>query len=177
LGDVDSHAEINAAILRYLDEVKTTNLQGFCFYLLSADPDSAEASSAWFQSTDDPLPVVDEFSRVLQSIQKSSKSRKEKPISHYVLLPMTSRRNATQDWMNLAPFALSLRPVVGFSPSEARLAEQVSIIADEMSIPPTIDDMLIEAGCEVRRFEGTQEELLLAASELAASTLSGDSNA
>jgi hypothetical protein len=46
-----------------------------------------------------------------------------------------------------------------------------------MSIPSTIDDMLIEAGCEVRRFEGNQEELLLAASELAASTLSGDSNA
>jgi hypothetical protein len=177
LGEVDSHAEINAAILRYLEDEKTKNLQSFCFYLLSADPDSAEASSAWFRAPDDPIPVVDEFSRVLQSIQKSSKSRKEKPISHYVLLPMTSRRNATQDWMNLAPFALSLRPVVGFSPSEARLAEQVTIIADKMSIPPTIDDMLIEAGCEVRRFEGNQEELLVAASELAASTLSGDSNA
>ena len=177
LGEVDSHAEINAAILRYLEDEKTKNLQSFCFYLLSADPDSTEASSAWFRAPDDPIPVVDEFSRVLQSIQKSSKSRKEKPISHYVLLPMTSRRNATQDWMNLAPFALSLRPVVGFSPSEARLAEQVTIIADKMSIPPTIDDMLIEAGCEVRRFEGNQEELLVAASELAASTLSGDSNA
>jgi len=173
----DSNAEINTAILRFLDESKNINLQGFCFYLLTAEADSTEASSAWFQSADKPHPIVDDFLRVLQSIQKSSKSRKNKPIAHYVLLPMTSRRNATQDWMNLAPFALSLRPVVGFSPSEARLAEQVSIIADEMSIPPTIDDMLIEAGCEVRRFEGNEEELLVAASELAASTLSGESNA
>ncbi len=177
LGAVDSHAEINAAILRSLDDVTNATLQGFCFYTLSADGDSAEASSAWFQTPEHPLPVVDEFSRVLHSMQKSSKRKNQKPISHYVLLPMTSKRNATQDWMNLAPFALSLRPVVGFSPSEARFAEQVSIIADEMSIPPTVEDMLIEAGCEVRRFEGDHDELLLAASELAASTLSGDPNA
>ena len=95
-----------------------------------------------------------------------------KIISHYVLLPMTNERNIAQDWVDVGPFALAVKPVVGFSVGEAQFAERVTIIGSETDIPATVDDQLRNVGCDVNRFRmADASELLVMAAELASKNL------
>ena len=173
----DPHVEENSAIVRFLQsEGRRSNIRSFSFYLLTADPQNDEAEAAWFPSAEEPLPVVEAVERILKSKKTSKTQFTKKHLSHYVLLPKSTHRNVSDDWVNIAPFVLAVRPVIGFSPLEAQLAQRVSIIADEMSIPTSVEEMLIDSGCEVMRYEEIGEELLLAASELADTTLVGESH-
>jgi len=96
----------------------------------------------------------------------------KKIISHYVLLPMSNHRNLTQDWVNVGPFALAVKPVVGFSVGEAQFAERVTIIGHETDIPAAIEDQLRSAGCDVNRLRmADASELLVMAAELASKNL------
>ena len=96
----------------------------------------------------------------------------KKVIAHYVLLPMTDQRNIAQDWVDVGPFALAVKPVVGFSVEEARLAERVTIIGSETDISAAIENQLRNAGCEVNRFQmADASELLVMAAELASKNL------
>ncbi|MEA1977894.1 MAG: hypothetical protein U9N80_08330, partial [Chloroflexota bacterium] len=99
-------------------------------------------------------------------------SSQKKIISHYVLLPMTNLRNIAQDWVDVGPFALAVKPVVGFSAGEAQFAERVTIIGSETDIPAAIEDQLSSAGCDVNRFQmADASEMLVMAAELASKNL------
>ncbi len=99
-------------------------------------------------------------------------SCQKKIIAHYVLLPMTNLRNIAQDWVDVGPFALAVKPVVGFSVREAQFAERVTIIGSETDIPAAIEDQLSNAGCDVNRFQmADASELLVMAAELASKNL------
>ncbi len=99
-------------------------------------------------------------------------SSHKKFISHYVLLPMTNLRNIAQDWVDVGPFALAVKPVVGFSAGEAQFAERVTIIGSETDISTAIEDQLSSAGCDVNRFQmADASELLVMAAELASKNL------
>lgn len=103
---------------------------------------------------------------------RTSDSIHKKIIAHYVLLPMTNQRNIAQDWVDVGPFALAVKPVVGFSAGEAQFAERVTVIGSETDIPAAIDDQLRNAGCEVNRFRmADASELLVMAAELASKNL------
>ena len=102
----------------------------------------------------------------------STNSTLKKIISHYVLLPMTNQRNVAQDWVDVGPFALAVKPVVGFSAGEAQFAERVTIIGGEADIPAATEDQLRSAGCDVNRFHmADASELLVMAAELASKNL------
>jgi hypothetical protein len=102
----------------------------------------------------------------------STNSTRKKIISHYVLLPMTNQRNIAQDWVDVGPFALAVKPVVGFSVREAQFAERVTIIGSETDIPAAVENQLRSAGCDVNRFRlADASELLVMAAELASKKL------
>lgn len=51
---------------------------------------------------------------------------------------------------------LALKPVIGFSPREARMAKHVTIFADSEAIPLKVEEELRSAGCIVERFSADQ---------------------
>ncbi|MCK5053362.1 MAG: hypothetical protein KAR65_03740 [Anaerolineales bacterium] len=130
----------------------------------------------WETSIEQPTPSE----RIKAKVKKlftaeetsTTNSNHKKVISHYVLLPMTNQRNTAQDWVDVGPFALAVKPVVGFSVREAQFAERVTIIGSEKDIPATIESQLRRAGCDVNRFRmADASELLVMAAELASNNL------
>lgn len=73
-----------------------------------------------------------------------------KTVSHYLLLPAEEGR-AIPAWRRATAFALTHRPVVGFSPREAAMAEQVTIAAGPEVISSEVEERLRTAGCRVQR--------------------------
>ncbi len=161
----NSYVETQRGILRMIQENEMPDaVQNFCFYLLSSDPAHPDKDSVWFHSPGNPTNTTQQIFSVNSSSTKVPVAHKvSKPIAHYVMLPARSGRDIAQDWSNLAPFALAVKPVIGFSVQEAMLARRVSLIGDEESIPNSIEVILREADCEVHRFNDSNGEALLRA--------------
>lgn len=86
------------------------------------------------------------------------------PIHHYLLLP--SFEWGVSEWHldAIKPFVRKYRPTIGFSLTEATLAETVTVIATENEIHESTLDQLRQSGCRVERIEacGTSLATLLA---------------
>ncbi|MEA1976331.1 MAG: hypothetical protein U9N80_00355, partial [Chloroflexota bacterium] len=157
----DGHTRIDSnllgitEILSYVrcDELPTMALN------LALDPHTVAEGlqDSWDAILEKPSPStrikakVKKLFAVEETIHTASSHKKI--ISHYVLLPMTNLRNIAQDWVDVGPFALAVKPVVGFSAGEAQFAERVTIIGSETDIPAAIEDQLSSAGCDVNRFQ------------------------
>jgi len=93
-----------------------------------------------------------EWDEVIQpstEIQKTS----EKPLSHYVLLPLYAWGAGEWDLELIQPLLDHNHPTVGFSLTEARLASRVTVIGGEGAISPGAIDMLRNSGCIVERIQ------------------------
>lgn len=161
--DADVHGAI-AEIL--LTNSYAENLMGFCFYTLA---DSANGTG-WYQDDLAASPSAEILERlILTAPQTAPPNSPMKPIPHYVLLQPGENRDLASDWNGIEPFVLAIRPVVGFSAADARLASKVTLIGDESVISKDIENTLRDQGCSVRRFEDLEsEEFLLAVAEIAA---------
>lgn len=76
------------------------------------------------------------------------------PIRHYVLLPLFE--SGVSDW-HLAvvqPFIKNHHATLGFSLNEARLAAQVTVVANPKTIPDECLEDLRKSGCKVERISG-----------------------
>ena len=145
---------------------------------LALDPHTVSEGlrASWDAILEKPSPSTRLRTKVkkLFTVEETSptNSSQKKLFSHYVLLPMTSLRNIAQDWVDVGPFALAVKPVVGFSAGEAQFAERVTIIGSETDIPAAVEDQLSNAGCDVNRFQmADASELLVMAAELASKNL------
>ena len=93
----------------------------------------------------------------VQEISDRTKTAEEepddqnRPISHYVLLPLYAWGAADWDLSAIQPLLLNSHPTVGFSLTEARLAEKVTIIGGEGAVSSEALEMLRSAGCLVER--------------------------
>jgi hypothetical protein len=150
------------------------------FWLLASEADFPYAPQAWYQQDDEKLPVVDAFKRyasiekiihtdvqassqleekseVDQSVQPNSeeeanvKETVDHSISHYVLLPLYAWGAADWDIDLIQPLIQDTHPTIGFSLSEARLAEKVTVVGGEGAIPDEALDLLRKSGCFVER--------------------------
>lgn len=167
--DQDSQAEIHASLARdVLMSKYSENLVGFCFYSLTADP--AQQVSGWYDMNLAGSRSAEAIERLMLAVpEPKAASSPIKPIAHYILLPTHAGRDMSSDWAGIEPLVMALKPAIGFSPEEARLARQVLLIGEEESFPADCERMLSDQGCKVRRFSNPDgEEILLAVSELAA---------
>jgi hypothetical protein len=153
----DPHVEQNLGIVRSLANGDVPDsVLNFSFYHLSSSPEAPDHHAAWFPSVDRPLPVVAALKRLPYSSVKQPQAAIRKPLNHYLLLPEPSYPLTNQEWNAIWPFVVSLKPVVGFSASEARKAQRVTIFGNEDSIPKSIEQELLTAGCTVDRYNGPQ---------------------
>lgn len=138
---------------------------GGAFWLLGADPGSAEEESAWFSPAGDAKPVVQMFTRQESKAAPNLPEPGDFQIAHYLLLP--SFEWGVADWhLNITrPFIKRHRPTVGFSLQEAYRAEQVTVIGGEDQFSEEQLTHLRNQGCLVRRVDGDGTKI---ASQLAA---------
>jgi len=155
----DGEAEI-ANILRAVQTGQLPqSVLGFNFYLLSADPNGPDTSSAWFDSPTQPRAVVGSAKRLLDVGGLSDSSRlAKKTLSHFVLLPDGPMSEDT--WAIVK--TLVKDGVIGFSPEEALQADRVTILGDEAAVPPSVERQLVEGGCSVTRVKGPSEMFVAA---------------
>jgi hypothetical protein len=123
----------------------------FPFYLLACGASHPDAQAAWFAEGGSPRPVATAFTERLATPTLVQEPPPNKALQHYVLLPDPAASDLRSQWPSLADFAIAMRPSIGFSPAEARQAREVTILADEGSISPAIENDLRSAGCFVRR--------------------------
>ncbi|GAB4523433.1 MAG: hypothetical protein Fur0018_06240 [Anaerolineales bacterium] len=82
----------------------------------------------------------------------------EHPLGHYILLPPASRQGTA--WQQaILPALLRIGATIGFSPREAALARQVTILAEEQKIPEDMVQKLRARGCRVVVLNGSGTEL------------------
>ncbi len=175
-GDTGNAADL-IAMTEILSHVRCDELPSMALNL-ALDPHTVAEGlrESWDEILEKPSPSTRIKAKVkkLFAVEETSPtySSQKKLFSHYVLLPMTNLRNIAQDWVDVGPFALAVKPVVGFSVGEAQFAERVTIIGSEKDIPAAIEDQLSSAGCDVNRFQmADASELLVMAAELASKNL------
>jgi hypothetical protein len=89
----------------------------------------------------------------IDTIPGADFSTRIKPINHYVLVPRQpdlSMQFLQGHWSVIT----EKFPTIGFSLEEATLAEQVTVLADETTIPEEDLECLRCAGCKVERLSG-----------------------
>ncbi|NIS81503.1 MAG: hypothetical protein GTO14_15165 [Anaerolineales bacterium] len=146
----DPHTEQNFAIARALLQNQIPeNVRNFAFHCLAAAEDSPAFHAAWYPTIETPLPIVEAFQRLLNLQIKQPTAAIRKPLKHYVLLPPDT--DAVQALQAVIPFAIATKPVIGFSPKEARMAHQVTLFGDEAVIHHKVEEELLAAGCKVER--------------------------
>lgn len=171
--DLDAHTRTNVAIARLMQNLPSrtngaahpvsSHVLACNFWILSAAVDSREAESAWFQPDGRALPIVTALTRLghgkdlreaaIDTIPGADFSTRIKPINHYVLVPRQpdlSMQFLQGHWSVIT----EKFPTIGFSLEEATLAEQVTVLADETTIPEEDLECLRCAGCKVERLSG-----------------------
>jgi len=136
------------------------------FWLMSAPEGSPFQTEAWFRPDGSTLPAVEvlkglagpgqppERRRVDESkglAAESGEAIEPKPIRHYVLLPVFEWGVSEYHWSAALEYVKAHRPVCGFAPEEARLAQRVTIVGNEQGISAAVESDLRQAGCQVER--------------------------
>jgi len=103
-----------------------------------------------------PTPTEKRLPDVLQKefTLKDEMPARQRPIRHYLLLPVQVWGIAEWHLEVVKPFVRKHRPKVGFSLKEAVLAEKVTVIGNEDVFPETVLDQLRSSGCFVERIQG-----------------------
>jgi hypothetical protein len=161
------HAEVVQEMLSKIASSGNT-VTGAMFYLLAAEPGSAEYAGAWYKTDGKPLPIVralsaaeDEPAAPVSETKKSAAKSDDNagaenphPIEHYLLLP--SYEWGVADWHLevTRPFIIKHRPTVGYSITEAELAKKVTVIGGDQDFPPDAIAHLRNIGCVVEQIAG-----------------------
>jgi hypothetical protein len=150
----DPHTEQNLAIARALQSSDVPDyVLNFAFYQLASNREHARHEAAWFPEGDEPLPVVAAIEKLLVRTPPKSQSNIRKPLSHYILIPPEADALHGQAWSKIRRLALSEPSVVGFSPKEARMAAQVTLLTDGVRQAKSLELELGEAGCVVKTIQ------------------------
>ena len=170
------HAEIVQAMLERIYQQETDEpVLSINFWLLAAEADSESSTQAWINSegieipafrilsggaqkvvtpvTDRPIPryVPQDFP---EPAQKSDVSVEERPIAHYLLLPLYDWGVADWHLEVIRPFMRKHHPTVGFSISEAALAKKVTVVGGDKDFATNAIIQLRNSGCIVDQISG-----------------------
>jgi hypothetical protein len=170
--DIQAHTWQNSTVVRIMSgraqeydpvppEVLSCNL-----WLLSAAQGDPEEKNAWYKPDQQQLPVVAVLKQwVSNGGADPSPSSKylsasgayiggARPISHYLLLPTFEWGVADWHLDAIRPFINKFQPTIGFSPVEASHAKKVTVVGGASSVPESIIDGLLAAGCIVEQISG-----------------------
>lgn len=103
----------------------------------------------WFPNGQ-PAPAVAALKR-RASQPPAPKSRPDKPLRHYVLVPQFAWGVSEWHWKTAYALVRAGGAVCGSSPAEAALAEQVTVLGNEHGLSEAVLDELRARGCQVRR--------------------------
>jgi hypothetical protein len=124
------------------------------FWLLAADPSSPLASHAWFKDATPSCEAVNRLTRIRQTLPARGFLAREpiasirRPIRHYVLLPKDFLSQPEVLGKLIPALTSEIVPTIGYSLSEALMADQVTLVAPERFEPETIDQLRAN-GCDV----------------------------
>lgn len=133
------------------------------FWLLSTADGDKDIINAWYKPDGSQLPIVDQIkdwlanggNRLVASTKSLHSSRYINnaicPISHYLLLPNYEWGSSDIHLQAIQPFIKKYQPTIGFSPVEASHAKKVTVIGGSSSVPESIIDGLLAAGCIVEQ--------------------------
>jgi hypothetical protein len=167
--DVQAHTWQNSTLVQIMTghsqeydpvppEVLTCN-----FWLLSTTEGDPEASNAWYKADKEQLPIVSMLKQWVSSGGADPNSSSKylsrsgsyiggaRPISHYLLLPTFEKGVADWHLDAIRPFINKFQPTIGFSPVEASHAKKVTVVGGNSSVPESIIDGLLAAGCIVEQ--------------------------
>ncbi len=153
------------------------NVLGGCFTLLAATG-GEDHEKAWYLPNDSTLPIIDQLknwaaqkkAKAAQPVKDSTAVPKTIPsptcpantvptgsklIKHYLLLPQYEWGIADWHLEVSQPYIKKYAPTIGFSPSEAALAEKVVVVGGPQSFPPEMIEGLKNKGCQVLQISGT----------------------
>lgn len=142
-----------------MEPVPASVLVGF-FYQLSAESTAPTANHTWFQPDGTTFPAVDTLRALAASPRQQVKSAAAPqadpchPIQHYLLLPTFEWGVADWHLEMLRPLIKKYRPTIGFSVSEAALAQEVTVIGNASAYSEETLDQLRLSGSTVRRIDG-----------------------
>jgi hypothetical protein len=150
------------------------------FWVLSAAEEDNEINNAWYKPDSSQLPIVSQLKEWVanggNNPASSGKSipssilnfNRIRPISHYLLLPNYEWGTSDMHLEVIRPFIKRYQPTIGFSPVEASHAKKVTVISGTSSVPESIIDGLLAAGCIVEQISGDGMNI---ASQLASQNL------
>jgi hypothetical protein len=168
--DEDRHTSCNMDIMdAMLNRRLPAYMINVAYYLLSAAPDDAQRTLAWYRAEGAAVPAVAAMKqKMAEAIQALAASEKRpapstaapgspcagKTIYHYLLLPTFEWGVSSWHWEAAVEYIRKFQPTCGFSPAEASSAEHVTIVGNEQGIGPAIENDLRSAGCKVDRVSG-----------------------
>lgn len=122
------------------------------FWLLAAPEGSPSEQFAWYDADGKARPQVETLRacRARARVTQLGANR----IKHYLLLPAYDWGIDEVHLEAIRPFLRKYRPTVGFSSTEAVLADYVTVIGDETAYPEEVLNRLRQAGCRVERIQG-----------------------
>ena len=136
------------------------------FWVLSTAEGDNEINNAWYKPDSSHLPIIGHIKEWManrgtdpvSSTKSFPKSKlnfnRIRPITHYLLLPNNEWANSDIRMEGLRPFIKKYQPTIGFSPVEASHAKKVTVIGGTSSVPESIIDGLLAAGCIVEQING-----------------------
>ncbi len=175
----EKHLEICLAILQLLqnnlvaDPDSTTmpldplsnSVLAANFWLLSDDLGSISAPDAWFRPDGSTRQIVSELKAKTMDMKTVRAEmppdltpkgivNESHPIEHFLLLP--SYEWGVADWHLdvIRPFVKKYKPTIGFSLTQAALAEKVTVIGNNQSFSDDQLDTLRASGSKVERISG-----------------------
>jgi hypothetical protein len=116
--------------------------------------------NAWFKPDRTALPIVNALKdwaaggRASSYKEKARPAMGVRPISHYLLLPDGESGITDYHLDAIRPFINKYQPTIGFLPVEASHAKKVTIIGGTSTIPESLIDGLLAAGCIVEQISG-----------------------
>jgi hypothetical protein len=170
--DAQAHARQNMTLVRLMQghsqeyEAVSPSVLTCNFWVLSAAQADPEVKNAWFKPNQEQLPAVtllkqwvangrvDPYSSSRHKSMPSSHFTDPRPIEHYLLLPTFEWGPADWHLEAMRPFINKYQPTIGFSAVEASHAKKVTVIGGATSVPESIIDGLLAAGCVVEQISG-----------------------
>jgi hypothetical protein len=169
--DIHAHTWQNMTIAQLMtgncQEYDPIPSQVICcnFWVLSA-AEGNEITNAWYKPNNSQLPIVSQLKEwVANGRTNPTSSKKSIPsskinisgshtLSHYLLLPNSEWGTSEMHLEAIRPFIMKYQPTIGFSPVEACHAKRVTVIGGNTSVPESIIDALLAAGCIVEQING-----------------------
>jgi hypothetical protein len=164
--DEAAHARIAVDMTRMLmDNVVPDYVFNNAFWLLQNGLGNPFEGHSWYKRDGSRLPAVQAMKDLSKHPRLETQpvpvptplpvpTNGDHPLFHYVLCPVWEWGVSEWYWRMLVNYVKTFKPVAGFDPNEASLAQYVTIIGKPPGVPAAVEEALRAKGCQVERIAG-----------------------